>query len=330
MIRRALCAALAVACAAAASAGEGLPILGGIYAFSVEAGAGAGFLQMTETAFAGAGGADAISELEGGTGFAVSAGAAVRFGQVPSSRRIGARADAGFAARLPSSGGYMRDGDWDENGALIAYGEMGGFSGPGFSAEARAGAFFPLGVAFGVTAGFGARYSWDMMQAYGGWTDIAPVWGGMQDAQREYLHGVSVEYSQEWFAAYPYIALEAVFGGWRLEASGALSPLVRGSHIDRHFFRKMDWNDQDQMYIYFLDKTAGGLYWSAGLEASRAFGGSLYLSAFALAQGVRGSRGGSAAGSAGFSRIELYDEDSAGAGMASFAAGLKAGVWIWR
>jgi len=287
------------------------------YAAGIEARWGVSGLGMTEMVYKDSESGDLLSAIDWDIGAQMSAGTGLRIAPVDPFARLGFSLAGNIRWHFPVNGGSMKDTDWDDDGNEYGYGESIASTLAGMEAEERLAAHVPIRRQFLVEAAAELWYSRYVAIAHDGWAR----WAG--DDQRIPLYGAAVSYIQEWIVFAPGIGLGYKLNdAHQLGVRAAVSPWIRGVHIDNHYFRTLESDDPDQQYISYTDKTKGGVFSNIQGEWRWRVTRYVQLAVAVHYRAVRKSRGDTTTSTTGLAGYTFFDKGMAGAAMRSLGCDL--------
>lgn len=229
-------------------------VFGNEYAAGINGHFGLSNTRMLETVYLDSSGDNLVSKINWDIGFQMAAGMGLSIGPVNPFRKIGLSLEGLLTWYIPVNGRKMNDTDWDANGKIYAYGESTASTISGMEGEGIIAVIFLLKKKFIIEALAELWYGRYAVVAHDGWIS-------MYDGDRVPIYGTAIGYIQEWVTFAPGIGFRMEIKNFHIGIRAVVTPLIRGYHIDNHYFRKLDDGDPDQKYISFIDMTKGGLYY---------------------------------------------------------------------
>ncbi|MDR2716764.1 MAG: omptin family outer membrane protease [Treponema sp.] len=280
---------------------------GNEYAAGIEAHLELSGLSMGEMVYKNPSGDDLISKINWDMGLQMAAGTGFFVGPVDPFRKIGFSLGGICRWYFPANDRNMTDTDWDNNGKKISYGESPASIPAGMEAEGTLAVQFPIHNKYAIEVMAELWYGRYAVIAHDGWTR----WDG--DAEKTRLYGTSVEYIQEWITCAPGIGFKRKLKNAHIGVQAALSPFIRGYHIDNHYFRKAESDDPDQKYISYTDRTKGGIYYHLRGNWLWNISGHVQLDIALNYRAVENARGDTTINTAGLAGYSFVETGTAGA-----------------
>jgi len=301
--------------------------LGQKYEIDMEGKSVLSFVTMDEIVYADKGSGERISEINWDSG--VMGGFGLNLRLAPEDlfkKKIGLIVETGILWRVPFAGGNVIDTDWDYGGEKYSRGESKGVFINGFEVKTQAGLNFLIGKMFLLNVGAGFWYFRNGVFAVDGTVEQVAPGEPWEMREKFNLYGVNMFYVQEWIVVKPNLGFKMKFEKFILGANFSLSPLIWGYHIDNHFFKKLDLNDdeyedEDQRYVVYEDTVKGGIYWELGVDAVFALSKYFELNILMNYKNISGSRGDTVIKTTGLVGYMVRDYDAAGGGMDNFEIG---------
>jgi len=282
---------------------------GNEYAPGIEAHLEASGLSMKEMVYKNPSGDDLISAIDWNMGFQMAVGTGFFLEPVDPFRKIGFSLGGICTWYFPSNNRSMNDNDWDNNGKKISYGESPASVLAGMEAEGILAAYFPILNRYIIEMAAELWYGRYALIAHDGWT----YWDG--NTKKTQLYGMAVEYIQEWITCAPGIGFRKKLKNAHIGVKAALSPFIRGYHIDNHYFRKLESHDPDQKYMSYTDYTRGRIYYHLRADWLWNISSYMRLDAALNYRAIEQSRGDTMIATAGFAGYSFTETGMAGAAI---------------
>jgi outer membrane protease len=190
----------------------------------------------------------------------IVAGGTIRLEPVDVFQKMGFSVYGSFVFGFPGKAGYVRDSDYDANGAKAVFSEHEGEYKNFLEGEGEFGFLIPITQSWVIEALAGVFFRQTETEAYDGYIQGGEGGGFSEDMVAFNLYGTAVQYRQSWIIFAPGVGGRYRFGKNTARLSFFITPLQWGDHVDRHFFRLYDETNENMKYIEFEDKVREGLY----------------------------------------------------------------------
>jgi len=286
---------------------------GNEYAPGIEAHIEASGLSIREMVYKNAFSDNLISAIDWNMGLQTAVKTGFLLGPVDPFRKIGFSLGGICAWYFPVNNRGMSDSDRDDNGRIISYGESPASILAGMEAEGTFAAYFPIHNRYIIEVMAELWYGRYALIAHDGWTS----WDG--DAEKTRLYGTAVEYIQEWITCAPGVGFRKKLKNAHIGVKAALSPFIRGYHIDNHYFRQLESYDPEQKYISYTDRTRGGMYCHLRADWLWNISNYMQLNAALNYRTIDHSRGDTTITTAGLAGYSFTEAGAAGAAVKSIS-----------
>jgi outer membrane protease len=245
--------------------GIGFNLFKSRYGIYVETGMELGMLKIGEKVYLNEESDEIISDVQWDMG--KNLGISINFEIRPENiyNSFGLYFSGGLSVYFPSSGGKVIDSDYFDEGKKWSEGINVGTTLSAMESSFGFGGIIPLKKYFnknmGIKTGIRIWYGRYIVIAHDG--EIRQFAYGFElneEDEKQKLYGTGIYYNQEWISISPEIEFRVNINSFDFGLGLNISPFISGFHIDNHYFRKDDKDDDEQKYLIFEDKIKKGKY----------------------------------------------------------------------
>jgi outer membrane protease len=265
---------------------------------------------------------DKASDINYEMGAVFSLGFAVKLEPSDLFNKVGFTVGASTRHFFPKNSGHVSDGDWDEDGRELSWGESPASLLSGMENSGFLGIVIPINKKIAIDICAQITHKRYAVMAYNGYVKQE---GNMAD-----LYGPTMQYFQNWVMLGAKTGGRFKIGPALLSADVLIPPYAKGVNTDYHFFRKVkmpyETGYYDEKYISFQDKIDDGFYIGFEAEVKFSIGKKTYVSLFGMFDNITEAKGSSRLRTVGVGDYDVWDSDGAGAGTKGNRFGVRIGA----